>query len=98
MRERDRTTENATGNGARTMKASEFKAKCLALMDEIAESGEEIVITKQRQAPGQLDPCEAPRRAPWGGYRDIIQIHGDVISPVDLEWEAESDPDGVLNP
>ena len=41
--------EKATGGGTRTMKASEFKAKCLALMDEIAESGEEIVITSQRR-------------------------------------------------
>ena len=28
------------------IKASEFKARCLKLMDEVAESGEEIVITK----------------------------------------------------
>ena len=67
-------------------------------MDETAESGEEIVITKYGEPVASLTPCEAPRRAPWGRYRDIIQIHGDVISPVDLEWEAESDPDGVLNP
>ena len=30
----------------RTIKASEFKAKCLKLMDEVAESSDEIVITK----------------------------------------------------
>ncbi|MDE2740840.1 MAG: hypothetical protein OXI58_04585 [Gemmatimonadota bacterium] len=29
----------------RTIKASEFKAKCLKLMDEVADSGIEIVIT-----------------------------------------------------
>ena len=58
MRERDRTTENATGNGARTMKASEFKTKCLALMDEIAESGEEIVITKYGKPVAKLTPCD----------------------------------------
>ena len=28
------------------MKASEFKAKCLGLMDEVAENGGEIVITR----------------------------------------------------
>ena len=83
---------------ARTMKASEFKAKCLALMDEIAESREEIVITKHGKPVAKLAPCEEPRGAPWGRYRDMIQINGDIISPIDVEWEAESNPDRVLNP
>ena len=33
--------------GVRVVKASEFKAKCLQLMDEVAASGEEIIITKR---------------------------------------------------
>ena len=40
------TRETRSGGGARTIKASEFKATCLRLMDEVAASGEEIVITK----------------------------------------------------
>ena len=41
-------------NGPRTIKASEFKAKCLKLMDEVAESGEEIVITKNGRPTARL--------------------------------------------
>jgi prevent-host-death family protein len=40
----------------RTLKASEFKAKCLKLMDEVAESGEAIVITKNGKPIAQLGP------------------------------------------
>jgi hypothetical protein len=32
---------------SRTIKASEFKAKCLAIMDEVAKTGEDVVITKK---------------------------------------------------
>ena len=32
-----------------TIKASEFKAKCLKLMDEVAASGEELIITKNQK-------------------------------------------------
>ena len=32
-----------------TIQASEFKAKCLALMDKIAVSGETLVVTKKRE-------------------------------------------------
>ena len=49
------TTNNETGS-PRTIKASEFKAKCLQLMDEVAESGEEIVITKFGKPVARLGP------------------------------------------
>ena len=80
---------------SRTMKASEFKAKCLALMDEIAESGEEIVITKRGKPVARLAPCEP--RSLFGAGGPIV-MHDDLIEPIDMEWEAESDPDRVLNP
>ena len=38
--------DGSKAGGIQTIKASEFKAKCLKLMDEVAESGNEIVITK----------------------------------------------------
>ncbi len=82
----------------RTMKASEFKAKCLKLMDEVAESGEGIVITKHGRPVSRLLPYrEKPK--PWFGCdRGLIQVHGDIVGPLDVEWEAESNPDRVLNP
>ena len=81
---------NVSGGEARTIKASEFKAKCLALMDEVAESGEEIVITKRGKPVAKLTPCKRPPGSWFGRDRDIIQIHGDIISPIDVEWEAET--------
>ncbi len=92
------TDENATGGQARTMKASEFKARCLALMDEIAESGEEIIITKRGKPVAKLAPCEDKPVSWFGRDRDIIHMRDDLIEPVDVEWEAEADPDRVLNP
>ena len=85
-------------NATRTIKTSEFKAKCLQLMDEVAESGEEIVITKNGRPVSRLAPYREKPKAPFGRYRDIIQIHGDISDPIDVEWEARSDPDRALNP
>ena len=84
--------------GARTIKASEFKAKCLKLMDDVAESGEEIVITKYGRPVAKLAPCRQRPGSWFGRDRDIIQIHGDLVAPIGVEWEAESNPDRVLNP
>ena len=83
--------------GSRTIKASEFKARCLKLMDEIVQSGEEIVITKRGHTVSRLVPYhQHPER--WSGAdRDIIRIHGDIVDPLDVEWEAEVDPDRVAS-
>ena len=90
--------ESASTGAARTIKASEFKATCLKLMDEIAASGEEIVITKRGRPVAKLGPWRETPRAWFGRDRDIIEIHGDLTEPLDVEWEAEADPDRVLNP
>ena len=88
-----------TETGDRTMKASEFKARCLQLMDEVAEQGGEIVITKHGRPVSRLVPYREEAPPPiFGADRDIIRIHGDIVSPIDVEWEAEADPDSVLNP
>ena len=83
---------------SRTIKASEFKATCLRLMDEVAASGEEIVITKNGRPTARLLPYRKRFGNWFGADRDRIEIIGDIISPIDLEWEAEVNPDRVANP
>ena len=83
----------------RFIKASEFKAKCLQLMDEVAETGREIVIMKRGNPVAKLTPYQHPRKAPWGAGKGQIRILGDIISPMDEdEIDVLADPDRVLNP
>jgi prevent-host-death family protein len=71
-----------------TIKASEFKAKCLKLMDRVAETGESVVITKNGQAVARLGPVTPRPATLCGVHRGKITIVGDILSPVDVEWEA----------
>jgi prevent-host-death family protein len=83
------------------MSATEFKARCLALLDEVAATGEVITVLKHGKPVAQVVPA-VPRA---GGYPQdelagTVEFLGDVIGPV-LEpgaWEAESGegPEGVL--
>ncbi|MBM5795542.1 MAG: type II toxin-antitoxin system Phd/YefM family antitoxin, partial [Cyanobacteria bacterium M_surface_7_m2_037] len=43
--------------------ASQFKARCLGLMDAVASSGEPLVITKNGVPVAELHPCRGARRA-----------------------------------
>ena len=80
------------------MSATEFRARCLGLMDEVAETGREIVITKRGKPVARLRPIRPVRESLFGRDRDIIKIHGDIGAPIDVEWDAEVNPDRVLNP
>jgi prevent-host-death family protein len=73
----------------RTIKASEFKAKCLKLMDEVAETGESLVITKNGKPTAQLSPVTRERKSLWGLHKGQIEILGDIIEPIDVEWDVE---------
>ena len=40
--------------------------------------------------------CRNQPEGPLGADRDIIRIHGDIVAPLDVEWEAEADPDRAI--
>ena len=44
----------------RTIPAGRFKAECLALLDEVASSGETIVVTKRGRPVARVGPVEEP--------------------------------------
>jgi len=73
----------------KTIKASEFKAKCLKLMDEVAETGEPLVITKHGKPVARLIPEPTQRRSIIGLHKGQIEILGDIVAPTGVEWEAE---------
>ena len=80
-----------TEKHVKTIAAGEFKAKCLALMDEVARTGEEIVITKRGKPVARLEAVKPPdeeARRKW--LRDMVVYIGDVESPAadPDDWEA----------
>ncbi|MBF8299557.1 MAG: prevent-host-death family protein [Dehalococcoidia bacterium] len=72
----------------RTVKASEFKAKCLQIMDEVAETGESVVITKHGIPVSELVPIRRKPKSLFGAMKGSVVIKGDILSPIDVEWEA----------
>jgi prevent-host-death family protein len=74
-----------------TINASEFKAKCLAILDEVAGTGETVVILKRGRPVAQLvAPVSTDSRYPQDDLKGSVRITGDVIGPVlpADAWEA----------
>ena len=84
-------TTLATGLGPRTVTASEFKSKCLGLMDEVADTGEEIVITKRGNPVARLSAYRERPKTLYGKYRGQFKVYGDLDDSLDEDWEAEFD-------
>lgn len=73
---------------SRVVSAGEFKARCLALMDEVRERGGEYVITKRGAPVARLVPVHAERRPLLGSMKGTVKVLGDIVSPLDEPWEA----------
>ena len=76
----------------KTLTSTEFKAKCLAILDEVARTGEPVTILKRGRPVAQLVPP-----VPWGkGYPQAeiigtVRIKENIVEPPlpSDAWEAE---------
>jgi len=69
--------------------AGVFKAKCLRLLDEVRQTGKEIVVTKRGKPVARVVPVKDGLPEWFGGLEGTGVIRGDIISPIDEIWDAE---------
>lgn len=72
----------------RRMPAGEFKAKCLAIIDEVANTGEPVLVTKRGKPAAKLVPPDAVtnEKSPesiFGALRGMIDPSSDLDSLID---------------
>ena len=71
----------------RTISASRFKAECLGLLDEVAETGQELVITKRGRPVARVAAVEhAPSLR--GSVKFLVSDE-ELIAPLGEVWNAE---------
>ena len=71
--------------------AAVFKAECLKLMDEVARTGQSVVITKHGRPVAQLTPVPPEPNSLFGYMKHTMRIKGDVVAPTGELWNAVSD-------
>jgi prevent-host-death family protein len=65
----------------KTIPAGAFKARCLAIMEEVQAKRQAVVITKRGKPVAKLVPVEKEKDDIFGFYKGKIKITGDVVSP-----------------
>ena len=79
----------------REMAISEFKAKCLAVLEEVRVTKKPVRITRSGKPVAEVVPSTAVvDRAAWiGSMKNTMEILGDIVSPAndEDEWEVLRD-------
>ncbi len=70
----------------RSIPAGRFKAECLALLDDVAQSNVEIVVTKRGRPVARVVPVE-----PAPSLRGSVAYRTDeaaLLAPIEAGWDA----------
>jgi prevent-host-death family protein len=71
--------------------AGQFKAQCLAIMDQVLQSGEPVVITKHGKPVVKLVPAEDRVDDIFDYMAGKVKIVGDIVGPITPldDWETK---------
>ncbi len=73
------------------MTASDFKARCLAILDRVQQTGERIVISKRGLPVAELGPVtKANEKYPQFDLKNSVTVLDDIVGPAVPEhlWES----------
>lgn len=73
------------------MAAGAFKAQCLAVMDQVLETGEPVLITKHGKPVAKLVPAQNNADNIFGYMAGRVKVVGDIVGPVTPleDWESK---------
>jgi prevent-host-death family protein len=74
----------------KTIKISEFKAKCIRVLKTVARTREPVVVTLRGKPVARVEPIEVQQGARvLGGLQGSVEILGDIVqSDFADDWEA----------
>ena len=71
--------------------AGAFKARCLAVMKDVAVTGEPVIVTKRGKPLVKLVPAEKETPGLLGCMAGKVKIIGDIESPIPVEWGSNEE-------
>ncbi len=72
------------------MKAGQFKARCLKVIDRVKRTRRRIIITKRNIPVAQMVPIDEKETTLFGKMKGTIHFSGDILEPMGVEWDANN--------
>jgi prevent-host-death family protein len=71
---------------SRQLPAGEFKAKCLAVLDDVQRTRRTVVVTKRGRPVAQVVPIPGLDSSSLEGS---LLYEEDLVAPLSVEWDAQ---------
>jgi prevent-host-death family protein len=69
---------------------SDFKARCLTLLEDVAEKHHMLIITKYGKPIAKVSPIENTKPLLLGSWKGIVEVEGDLAHfDTSADWEVE---------
>ena len=70
----------------RTIPAGQFKAECLRLIDQVADTREPLVVTKRGRPVVEVVPIRIRESK---SLRGSVTVQGDIVGPILDSWDVD---------
>lgn len=70
----------------KSINVSEFKARCLRVIDDVQASRAEVIITKRGKPVARLVPIGPARGSLRGAWKGMVQVRGDIVK---VDWSSD---------
>ena len=80
--------DTSHGHQEQSIPAGEFKQRCLALLDRVAETGMPVVVTKRGRPVARVVPIDPPSNSLRGSLRVVTEDEEELYSTGET-WEAQ---------
>lgn len=84
----DHISEAAVKTLPKTVAATEFKAHCLTLLEEVRQTRQTLLVTRHGKPVVEISPYMPRSSDQTNPLKGSLLFEGDVISPIDEKWDS----------
>ncbi len=70
----------------KSINASDFKARCLKVLDDVRTTRTEVVIMKRGKPVARLVPIGNARGSLRGAWKGMVRVEADIVA---VDWSSE---------
>jgi prevent-host-death family protein len=74
----------------KSIPATEFKAHCLALLEEVRQTRQSLLVTRHGKPVAEISPYTPKSHAGENPLKGSIVHQSDLISPLNEKWDSET--------
>lgn len=72
----------------KTVAATEFKEHCLALLEEVRQTRQSLLVTRHGKPVAEVSPYVPRQRGSMNPLKGSILYQGELVAPLDEEWDS----------